>query len=129
MAGSKNVLLIEDEVMLRDLYAEALAAASYVVTTAGSADEAYAKLANLTPDYVLLDIMLPGKSGLEVLQELRRDPSLNAIAARIVVLTNLAQHSVADNAMEYGADGYIVKADILPTDIPEILRSLDDDQP
>ena len=126
MAGSKNVLLIEDEPALRDLYKNALVQAGYIVEVAGDADEAYTKLAEFLPDYICLDVMLPGKSGLEILHDLRSNPSLRSTQARILVLTNLAQRSVADNAMEHGADGYIIKADILPAELPEILVSLDE---
>jgi len=128
MAGSKNVLLIEDEPMLRALYRKALTENRYAVEEAVDAEDAYAKLANFNPDYIFLDIMLPGKSGLEVLQELRANPDLGCLDAKIIVLTNLAQRSVADNAMEHGADGYIIKADILPTDLPEIIESLEYDE-
>lgn len=125
MAGSKNVLLIEDELMLRDLYRKALTAGQFTVEMAKNADEAYAKLASFKPDYIFLDVLLPGKSGLELLNDIRTNPNYGCTDAKIVVLTNLAQHSVADNAMEYGADAYIIKADILPKDLPEIIGILD----
>lgn len=126
MAGSKNVLLIEDEPMIRDLYRAALEGSQYVVEIADSADDAYAKLEKFHPDYIFLDVMLPGKSGLEILQELRATPAYGCVNATIIVLTNLAQRSVADNAMEHGADGYIIKADILPQDLPKVIRSFED---
>ena len=128
MAGSKNVLLIEDEPALRDLYQDTLTRGGYLVETAGTAEEAYAKLKNYIPEYVCLDVMLPGKSGLEILHDLRSEPALNCMQAKILILTNLAQRSVADNAMEHGADGYIIKADILPMELPEILASLDEEE-
>lgn len=124
MAGSRNVLLIEDEPMLRALYRKALIKNQYTVEEAADAEGAYSKLSDFKPNYIFLDIMLPGKSGLEVLQELRTNPVHGCTDAKIVILTNLAQRSVADNAMEHGADGYIIKADILPTDLPEIIESL-----
>jgi DNA-binding response OmpR family regulator len=128
MAGSKNVLIIEDEPMIRDLYRIALADSNYVVEVADDANEAFIKLVTFTPDFIFLDVMLPGKSGLEILQELRTDPKHRCQNAKIVILTNLAQRSVADNAMEHGADGYIIKADILPKDLPKVIDSLEQDQ-
>jgi len=125
MAGSKNVLLIEDEPALRELYKSALMQGGYTVETSGNAEEAYAKLARFIPEYICLDVMLPGKSGLEILRDLRSNPALNAVDSKILILTNLAQRSVTDNAMEHGADGYIIKADILPIELPEILAMLD----
>lgn len=126
MAGTRNVLLIEDEPMLRDLYQQALVQSDYVVRVASHADETYRILAGFKPDYIFLDIMLPGKSGLELLPELRTNPALNSIDAKIIVLSNLAQHSVVDSALQNGADSYIVKADIMPFELPDIIKSVDE---
>lgn len=127
MAGLKNVLVVEDDAMIRDLYKMALANAEYAVEVADSADELYAKLDRFKPDVMFLDVMLPGTSGLEILKELRTNPELGCQNIKVVVLTNLAQRTVADNAMENGADGYIIKADILPKDLPKVIESLEKD--
>ena len=127
MAGLKNVLVVEDDAMIRDLYKMALANADYSVEVADSADELYAKLTRFKPDILFVDVMLPGTSGLEILKELRTNPERNCMNAKIVVLTNLAQRTVADNAMNNGADGYIIKADILPKDLPKVIYSLEED--
>ena len=127
MAGLKNVLIVEDDASIRDLYRMALANNEYVVEVADSADELYAKLEVFHPDCLFLDVMLPGTSGLEALKELRTNPARGCMDAKIIVLTNLAQRSVADNAMENGADGFIIKADVLPNDLPKIIESLEED--
>lgn len=128
MAGSKNVLIIEDDVMIRELYRAALLEAGFTIELAGSAGEAYQKLSHYHPYCVFLDIMLPGVSGLEILKELRNNPIHGCQHTRIVILSNLAQNSIADSAMESGADGYIIKADIHPYDLPKIIESLEDEQ-
>jgi DNA-binding response OmpR family regulator len=128
VAGSRNVLIVEDDAMIRDLYKMTLANANYVVETADSADEMYVKLERFTPGFVFLDVMLPGTSGLELLKELRTNPEHGCVDAKIVVLTNLAQRTVADNAMDNGADGFIIKADILPNDLPRVIQSLEEDE-
>ncbi len=127
MAGLKNVLVVEDDAMIRDLYKMALANAEYTVEVADSADELYSKLARFKPDVMFLDVMLPGTSGLQVLKELRSNPKFDCTDIKIVVLTNLAQRTVADNAMNNGADGYIIKADILPKDLPKVIESLEEE--
>ncbi len=127
MAGSRNVLVVEDDALIRDLYKAALAEAGFNVEVADSFDELQSVTGKFTPDFIFLDVMLPGKSGLEILQLLRHDESLNSADAKIVILTNLAQKSVADNAMDNGADGYIIKADILPKDLPRVIKSLEQD--
>ena len=126
MAGLKNVLLVEDDVMIRDLYRSALIHSQYTVEIAGSADELYEKLIQFHPDCIFLDVMLSGVSGIEILKELRTNPVHGCMNAKIVVLTNLAQTSIADSVIAGGADGYIIKADILPKDLSEIIVSLED---
>ncbi len=127
MAGLRNVLLVEDDVIIRDLYRSALVHANYTVEGAGGAAEAYQKLATYRPDVVFLDIMMPLVSGLEVLKELRTNPVHNCMEVRIVMLTNMAQRSVIDNAMQNGADGFIIKSDILPSDLAKVIVSLEED--
>lgn len=127
VAGLRNAMIIEDDVMIRDLYRAALVDAGYTVQTAGSADELYQKLVNYHPDCLFLDIMLPGVSGLEILKELKSNPAHGCQNAKVVVLTNLAQRSVADSAIENGADGYVIKADILPKDLPKVIESLEEE--
>ena len=128
MAGSRNVMLVEDEVALRQLYRAALVEAGHTVVEAENVDELYSKLVNFHPQYVFLDVMLPGVSGLEILRELRSNPARGCMDAKIVILTNLGQRSVADSAMEGGADGFIIKADILPKEIPKVIDSLEEDE-
>ena len=124
MDGSRKILLVEDNVMIRDLYRIALVNKQYSVDVANDAESTYNRLSMTKPDCILLDIMLPGVSGLEILKELRTNPAYGCQDKKIIILTNLAQRSVTDNAIQNGADGYIVKADILPKDLPEIIESL-----
>jgi len=126
VAGSKNVLIVEDDVAIADLYRSALVFRQYKVEIARSADELYPKLKTFHPDCILLDVMLPEVSGLEILKELRTNPVHGCQKTKIVVLTNMAQRSVRDSAIEGGADGFIIKIDILPKDLPQIISSLDD---
>ena len=127
MAGLKNMLVVEDDPSIRDMYKIVLANNRYTVEVADSAEEMYAKLKDFHPDVIFLDVMLPNKSGLEILKDLRTNPELGCETAKIIILTNLAQRSVADNAIENGADGFIIKADILPKDLPTIIESLEED--
>ncbi len=126
MAGLRKILLVEDNVNIRDLYRIALVDKQYTVEVAGDAQAMYELLKTYLPDCVLLDIMLPGVSGLEILKELRTNPERGCMDAKIVILTNLAQRSATENAISNGADGYIVKADILPKELPDVIASLED---
>ncbi len=127
MAGLKNVMLVEDEAMIRQLYRTALVKSGFTVNEAEDVNDLYEKLKSFHPDVVFLDVMLPGVSGLEILKELRSNPAHGCTEAKIVMLTNIGQRSIADNATENGADGFIIKADILPKDLAQVIASLEED--
>ena len=124
MAGSKNILIVEDDVMIRDMYKAALEAAGYKVGIAGKATEAYKLLESFKPDCILLDVMLPETSGLEILNELRKNPKLGCQNTKIIMMTNLAEKEIRDKAIEGGVDGYVIKSDIVPKDLLKIVPSL-----
>jgi len=76
-----------------------------VVAEAGSAEEALVKVASEKPDIAIVDIQLPGRSGIEICQEIRqRFP-----ATRVVILTSHAGESFLEQAMRAGASGYVLK--------------------
>jgi DNA-binding response OmpR family regulator len=126
VAGLRKILIVEDDPMIRDMYRIALVSKQYSVEVASDADVAYKKVSVFKPDCIFLDIMLPGVSGLEILNELRTNPVYNCQKVKIVILTNLAQASVSENAIANGADGFIIKADILPKDLPSVVQSLEE---
>ena len=105
MAGLKNIMLVEDDAMIRELYVTVLIDSGYTVETAMTADELYKKLANFHPDCILLDLMLPGVSGLDILKVLKSNTSYGAQNAKVVLLTNMSQANVRENAIQSGADG------------------------
>lgn len=127
MAGFQNVLIVEDEVMIRELYFITFTKAGYKVAVASSADEAFAQLPKFKPDIIFLDIMLPGMSGIDILKKLRTDPQYGCTNTKIVLITNLGQQNLAEVAMTEHADGYVIKADIVPKNLVAIAKSLEKD--
>ena len=87
----------------------------YAVEVFTDGEQALKKL-TAKPDLVLLDIMMPKKDGIEVLEALKLKPAKNP-KVRIVLLTNLAHDPVIKKATELGASGYIIKTDIFPGDL------------
>lgn len=126
MDGLRKVLIVEDNVMIRDMYRIALVDKGYVVEIADDAESAYQKVKEFHPDCILLDIMLPGVSGLEILKELRTNLAYGCSETKIVLLTNLAQRSVTESGIANGADAFIIKVDVSPKDLPAIIQSLED---
>ncbi|HEX6589676.1 MAG TPA: response regulator transcription factor [Longimicrobiales bacterium] len=107
-AGSAaRVLVVEDERDIAALVAYHLAREGYRVSTAASGDEAIAAARSDRPDIVILDLMLPGLSGFDVLQELRRSPGLEDLP--VIFLTARRDEADRIRGLELGADDYVTK--------------------
>lgn len=129
MAGSRTILIIEDDRFISEMYARSLRKVGYEVDVVVSGNEG-AQIAQQKPyDVILLDIMLPEKQGMEVLEELKRSDTPNLKNSRIIVLTNFEQDEESRAVMEQQADGYLIKADITPRKLIEIVNSLFDGLP
>jgi len=105
----KKVLIVEDDVALRQALTEFLEADNFVVITASDGKEAVSLTKNNKPDIVLLDIILPKKDGFEVIKEIKADNEIKDIP--IVLLTNLGSLSDIEKALALGATTYLVKGD------------------
>lgn len=124
MAGSKTILFIEDDKPISEMYARTLSRNNYDVDFAFNGDEGIQKANQKHYDLILLDIMMPEKSGIEVLQQLRGEDGLGHPDTKIVILTNLAQDKTSQEALRSQADGYIIKADIVPSQLVDIINKL-----
>ena len=99
-----HIMVVDDDKRLRDLIGRYLTEQGYRVTTAIHAGDARAKLAGITFDLLVVDIMMPGESGLELTQSLR-ETSL----VPILLLTAMGESSDRIAGLETGADDYLVK--------------------
>lgn len=124
MAGLPKILIIEDNPQLREIYTLMLESSGYTVETAPDGPHGLQQCMTGRPDIVFLDIMMPGMSGLEVLDALRDKPEYNGQNAKIVLLTNLGHDDRIEDAWKKKADGYVVKADINATDLIDVINSL-----
>src|SRR3990167_3844125 len=113
---AKKILIIEDDQFLRDFYQELLIAEGYQVEVAPDGEIALAKLSQGGWDLVLLDIMLPKKDGLQILQDIKDRPPACAVGP-IVVLTNLGHDTVINKAFVLGAGGYLIKSALNPDEV------------
>ena len=124
MAGSKSILIVEDDRPIADMYGRVLERAGYSVEFATNGGEGLQKARQKPYDLVLLDIMMPEKTGIEVLKELRGEDGNGSPDTKIVILTNLAQDKTSQEALKAQADGYIIKADIVPSQLSDIVGKL-----
>ena len=102
-----TVLLCDDEEVLRALVRATLDGDGYSILEARDGDESMELARSARPDLIVLDMMMPGRSGLDVLEELRKDPELEDTP--VVMLTARARQSDCDAAVAAGADRYLAK--------------------
>jgi DNA-binding response OmpR family regulator len=124
MADSvKKILIIEDETPLLDSYAELVEAAGFVSLKATDGYQGLDLMSNNVGqiDMVLLDLMMPGVDGLEVLKTVKNNQEKYG-AMPIIILTNMTSESVIKEAFSLGASSYLVKTDL---DYQGLMKELD----
>jgi two-component system phosphate regulon response regulator PhoB len=104
---SQHILIVEDEPSIAELISINLTHAGFSVSRALQADEALQLLRNTKPDLVILDWMMPGKSGVQFARELRSNPSTQAIP--ILMLTAKGEEADKVLGLDAGADDYVTK--------------------
>jgi len=101
----KKILVVDDEIAIRNLLKEFLTRKGYDVYTASDGRAAIAEVKEIRPHIVLLDIMMPGMGGIDTLKEIRRiDPKVG-----IIMVTAISDQHLGKRAMELGAFDYITK--------------------
>lgn len=104
MDEKPHILVVDDDNRLRDLLSQYLGENGYLVTTASDAEDARAKMRGLVFDLIVLDVMMPGESGLELTQSLRISS-----AVPILLLTAMGDADDRIQGLEHGADDYLSK--------------------
>lgn len=104
---SKTVLIIEDEEDAAELFAEMMRVSGFRVLKTSSSTPAIAMMAAEKPDVIILDIMMPEVSGLDILRQMRREPELTDIP--VVVVSAKSMPADIKNGMEAGASTYLTK--------------------
>lgn len=102
-----RIVIADDDVDIRKLVAFRLRRAGHDAVVCADGGEAIEACTLERPDLILLDVMMPGMSGLDVARIIRRDESLSGVP--IIILTARAQESDIEHGFEAGADDYIVK--------------------
>lgn len=111
----KSILIIEDDASVRLVFESSFRVAGYAVDIAKDATEALQKVESKRYDVILLDLMLPGMSGMDLLRSLRDQVDLSP-QTHIFVITNLSREFV-DEALELGVTDYFLKTDIAPREL------------
>jgi len=114
---AKKILFVEDDENFYNVFSVPLKMRGYEVINVADGALAVEKTLSEQPDMILLDIILPGMSGLDILKELKENPDTKAI--KIVMLTNFGNDENVSKAMEYGADDYLMKYNVVPSELPD----------
>ncbi len=122
--NNSTVLCIEDERFIGELYQRALSKAGYQTTVVFDGQEGLTEAQSDKYDIILLDIMIPTITGIEILRRLRGPEATAHIHGKIIITTNLEQGEQGRDAIEKLADGYIVKAEITPHQLVDFLNRL-----
>jgi two-component system response regulator RegA len=115
VSDAPSILIVDDDAMLREHLARAFRSRGFEAQTAGSYDEAIALATNDAPELAVVDLRMPGRSGLELIRDLK---AIDA-ETKIVVLTGYGSIATAIDAMKLGAVYYLPK----PADADDILAA------
>lgn len=118
----KTILIIEDDKFLREMIGRRLQEEEYNVSMAVDGEEGIKKIQQEKPDLILLDLILPGIDGFEVLERMRKEPELSKIP--VIILSNLGQKEEVERGLNLGAVDYLIKAHFTPREIIEKIKSV-----
>lgn len=118
---TEKILVVEDDLFLRDLYGDILTSEGYKVDSAADGEEALQKIKIGGYDLILLDIILPKIDGLEVMRQIQANPPQNPNKC-VIFLTNLDKDEEIKTALKLG-QGYLIKSQITPGNLVEEVKT------
>lgn len=118
----KTILVVEDDAVVGFVYRTSLKKEGFAVEVAIDGEAGLARILQVCPDAILLDLMLPKMSGVEVLKKMRAQPELSKTP--VMVFTNAFVPVMIKEAMQAGATQVFNKADVTPRKIIEALKDL-----
>ena len=120
----RKILCIEDEHFISELYDRALSKEGYDVTVIGDGVLALEEAQTNKYDIILLDLMIPNMTGIEILRILRDPARVPPLKAKIIITTNLDQRDDVREDIERQADAYLVKAEITPHELVDFINAI-----
>jgi two-component system, chemotaxis family, sensor kinase CheA len=118
----RKILIAEDDFFIRDIYSKVFSLSGYEVQVAVDGMDALEKIKAQPYDMVLLDIMMPRMTGIDVLKNVRT-LDIPAKSVPIFIITNLGQQNVIEEAFKLGMDGYILKSQVTPQQIVDEINN------
>jgi len=118
----KTILVVEDDKFLRELISHKLLKEGFDIIEAFDGEDGIKKIKEQKPDLILLDLILPGIDGFEVLSKMKSDQELVPIP--VIILSNLGQKDDVEKGLKLGAVDYLIKAHFTPGEIVEKIRNI-----
>lgn len=118
----ENILIIEDDKFLRELISRKLINEGFKIDEAIDGEEGLKKAQKVRPSLILLDLILPGLDGFEILERIKDDPSTSAIP--VLILSNLGQRDEVERGLKLGAVDFLVKAHFTPEEIVDKIKEV-----
>ncbi len=119
---AEKILIIEDEPFLRRIVSDQLKENGYLVEEALDGEEGLKKIQERKFDLILLDLLLPGMDGFEVLDRLKKEGMLSKIP--VLILSNLGQKEEVEKGLALGAKDYLIKAHVTPEEIVAKIKEI-----
>ena len=113
-----SILLVDDDPNLRDMLRAMLEMGGFAVIEAEDGLDALEKLEEITPDVLVLDVMMPNLDGVSLCKQLRNDAEF--VSLPIIILSGKTQHRAVEEGMAAGANLYLCK----PITVDELIRSV-----
>ena len=118
----KTILIVEDDEFLRSLTAKRLEKENYHIEVAVDGENAISTVENVKPDLILLDLLLPGKDGFEVLKKIRATEATKVIP--VIIFSNLLHTVDIEKAKALGVDDFLIKANFTLDDVVGKIKKL-----
>ena len=122
----KTVLCVEDDRLIGEMYVRSLQKAGYEVTWMIDGNDGLVAARNQPFDLIILDLMLPEQRGDQILNALRSGTTDLIPNTKILIMTNFEQDDLSKASIIKRVDGYLIKADITPRKLLEVIQEIDD---
>ena len=122
----KTILCVEDDRFIGEMYVRSLQKAGYDVTWVVDGNDGLVAARNQQFDLIILDLMLPEQRGDQILDALRNNDIDLIPNSKVLIMTNFEQDEASRNSVMSRVDGYLIKADITPRKLIEVIGQIDD---
>lgn len=121
----KTILCVEDDRFIGEMYVRSLQKAGYDVTWVVDGNDGLVAARNQQFDLIILDLMLPEQRGDQILDALRNNDVDLIPDSKVLIMTNFEQDEASRNSVMSRVDGYLIKADITPRKLIEVIGQID----